>query len=175
MYFCHNHSLNAEKNDHYAGILLDAPTIALCPKLCRQACRHNVSNPTRRECYVFLRTIGTGHCPLSLYRLFIASKNMSSQRTTFGSEKIKLSILTLRYFLSYLEVGWFFRNLKVNLSNNRNWQVGSLLRVWQDFCPQLSKAKEDVTQNSVMVDEINKGNIEWCIISLLIFEKDVIS
>ena len=103
MYFCHNHSLNAEKNDHYAGILLDAPTIAFCPKLCR----HNVSNPTRRECYVFLRTIGTGHCPLSLYRLFIASKNMSSQRTTFGSEKIKLSILTLRYFLSYLEVGDF--------------------------------------------------------------------
>ena len=36
-------SLYAEKkNAHYAGIMLDAPTIALCPKLCQ----HNVSNPT---------------------------------------------------------------------------------------------------------------------------------
>ena len=29
------------KNAHYAGIMLDAPTIPLCPKLRR----HNVSNP----------------------------------------------------------------------------------------------------------------------------------
>ena len=34
-------SLYAEKNGYYANIMLDAPTIALCPKLCR----HNVSNP----------------------------------------------------------------------------------------------------------------------------------
>ena len=34
-------SLYAEKNVYYASIMLDAPTIALCPKLCR----HNVSNP----------------------------------------------------------------------------------------------------------------------------------
>ena len=36
-------SLYAEKNAHYAGIMLNAPTIALCPKLCQ----HNVSNPMR--------------------------------------------------------------------------------------------------------------------------------
>ena len=36
----HYHFLYAEKNGNYAGIMLDAPTIALCPKLCR----HNVSN-----------------------------------------------------------------------------------------------------------------------------------
>ena len=31
-----------KKNAHYAGIMLNAPTIALSPKLCR----HNISNPT---------------------------------------------------------------------------------------------------------------------------------
>ena len=31
-----------KKNGHYAGIMLDAPTIALCPKICRR----NVSNPS---------------------------------------------------------------------------------------------------------------------------------
>ena len=41
-YFFHYHSLYAEKNGHYAGIMLDAPTIALCPKICRR----NVSNPS---------------------------------------------------------------------------------------------------------------------------------
>ena len=30
------------KNSHYTGIMLNAPTIALCPKLCR----HNASNPS---------------------------------------------------------------------------------------------------------------------------------
>ena len=30
------------KNTHYTGIMLNAPTIALCPKLCR----HNASNPS---------------------------------------------------------------------------------------------------------------------------------
>ena len=30
---------------------------------------------------------------------------------------------------------------------------------WQYFCPQLWRAKEDVTQNSMIVHEINKGNI----------------
>ena len=30
------------KLGHYAGIMLDALTMPLCPKLCR----HNVSNPT---------------------------------------------------------------------------------------------------------------------------------
>ena len=34
-------SLYAEKKAYYASIMLDAPTIALCQKLCR----HNVSNP----------------------------------------------------------------------------------------------------------------------------------
>ena len=42
IYFFHYHSLYAEKNGHYAGIMLDAPTIALCPKICRR----NVSNPS---------------------------------------------------------------------------------------------------------------------------------
>ena len=32
----------AEKNTYYAGIMLDAPSILLCSKLCR----HNVSDPT---------------------------------------------------------------------------------------------------------------------------------
>ena len=32
----------AEKNTYYAGIMLDAPSIVLCSKLCR----HNVSDPT---------------------------------------------------------------------------------------------------------------------------------
>ena len=31
----------AEKNTYYAGIMLDAPSIVLCSKLCR----HNVSDP----------------------------------------------------------------------------------------------------------------------------------
>ena len=39
------YSLYGEKNAHYAGNMLNAPTIALCPKLCR----HNISNPTSRE------------------------------------------------------------------------------------------------------------------------------
>ena len=30
------------QNAHYADIMLDAPTIALCPELCQ----HNLSNPT---------------------------------------------------------------------------------------------------------------------------------
>ena len=42
--------LNSLKKVHYAGVILDASTIALCPKLCR----HNVSNPG--ECYLI-----TGH------------------------------------------------------------------------------------------------------------------
>ena len=33
-------------------------------------------------------------------------------------------------------------------------------RLSQYFCPQLSRAKEDVTQNFVIVHEKNKGNIE---------------
>ena len=32
----------AEKNTYYAGIMLDAPSIVLCSKLCR----HNVSDPS---------------------------------------------------------------------------------------------------------------------------------
>ena len=41
-------SLYAEKkNAYYASIMLDAPTIALCPKLCR----HNVSNPSGETYY----------------------------------------------------------------------------------------------------------------------------
>ena len=32
----------AEKKTNYAGIMLDAPSIVLCSKLCR----HNVSDPT---------------------------------------------------------------------------------------------------------------------------------
>ena len=32
----------AEKKTYYAGIMLDAPSIVLCSKLCR----HNVSDPT---------------------------------------------------------------------------------------------------------------------------------
>ena len=44
------------------------------------------------------------------------------------------------------------------------------------FCPQLSKAKEDVTQNSMIVYETNKGNIDrWWIISSQIFGKEMIS
>ena len=91
-------------------------------------------------------------------------------RTIFCSEKINLKILSFRHFLSYLEAGRFFRNLK------EIWKskiIGP--RVWQYFCLQLWRAKEDVMQNSVIVHEINKGNIEWWIISLQIFEKDVIS
>ena len=34
-----------KKNGDYAGIMLDGPTIALCPKLCR----HNASNPNLEE------------------------------------------------------------------------------------------------------------------------------
>ena len=34
-----------KKNAHYAGIMLNNLTIALCPKLCR----HNISNPTSGE------------------------------------------------------------------------------------------------------------------------------
>ena len=45
-YFFHYHSLYAEKkNGDYAGIMLDGPTIALCPILCR----HNASNPSLEE------------------------------------------------------------------------------------------------------------------------------
>ena len=40
IYLFRYHSLYAEKNGHYAGIMADAPTIALCPKLCL----NNVSN-----------------------------------------------------------------------------------------------------------------------------------
>ena len=43
------------------------------------------------------------------------------------------------------------------------------------FFLQWSRAEEDVTQNSMIVHEINKGNIEWCIISLQMFGKEVIS
>ena len=44
--FFHYYSLYVErKNGHFAGIMLDAPTMALSPKLCR----HNVSNPTGRS------------------------------------------------------------------------------------------------------------------------------
>ena len=46
---------------------------------------------------------------------------------------------------------------------------------WQYFCPQMWRAKEDVTQNSMIVREINKGNIQWCMISLQILWKRVIS
>ena len=46
-------SLYAEKNGYYASIMLDAPTIALCPKLCR----HNVSNPTCYRMYLPLLQI----------------------------------------------------------------------------------------------------------------------
>ena len=92
--FFHNHSLNAEKNGHYVGFMLDAPTIALCPKLCR----HKVSNPNSVNVTFFLRTIGAGHCPFLLYRLFIASKNMSSQRTIFCFEKDILVNLNLTVF-----------------------------------------------------------------------------
>ena len=110
----------------------------------------------------FLRTIGIGHCLFSLYRPFIASKDMSPQRTIFCTEKINLYILSLRYFLSYLETGRFLRNLKVNLSKIIGIDgFGLLLRVWRYFCPQLSRAKEDGTQTSVFVHEINMGNIEW--------------
>ena len=35
----------AEKNTYYAGIMLDAPSIVLCSKLCR----HNVSDPRQRS------------------------------------------------------------------------------------------------------------------------------
>ena len=41
--FFHYHFLYAEKNGHYAGIVLDAPTIEWCPKLSRH---NNASNPT---------------------------------------------------------------------------------------------------------------------------------
>ena len=39
----------AEKKTYYAGIMLDAPSIVLCSKLCR----HNVSDPRglRFPCY----------------------------------------------------------------------------------------------------------------------------
>ena len=37
--------LKKKTNGHYAGIMLDAPTIALCPKLCL----HNVSNASFRS------------------------------------------------------------------------------------------------------------------------------
>ena len=44
--FFHYHSLYAEKkNGDYAGIMLDGPTIGLCPKLFR----HNASNPSLEE------------------------------------------------------------------------------------------------------------------------------
>ena len=42
--------------------------------------------------------------------------HMSSQRTIFLLGKDKLINLELTVFLSYLETGQFFRNLKVNLS-----------------------------------------------------------
>ena len=35
----------AEKKTYYAGIMLDAPSIVLCSKLCR----HNVSDPTAQK------------------------------------------------------------------------------------------------------------------------------
>ena len=41
-------NLYAEKNAYHASIMLDAPTIALCSKLCR----HNVSNPILRESHI---------------------------------------------------------------------------------------------------------------------------
>ena len=66
------------------------------------------------------------------------------------------------------------RNLKVNLSKIIGIDAFVLLpRVWQYFCTQLSRTKEGVTQNSVIVHEINKCDSEWCIISLQIFGKEV--
>ena len=44
-FYHHYYSLYGEKNAHYAGIMLNAPTIAIYPKLCR----HNISNPTSGE------------------------------------------------------------------------------------------------------------------------------
>ena len=43
-------------------------------------------------------TIGTGHCPFSLYTLFIASKHMSSQRAIFLLGKDKLINIKLTVF-----------------------------------------------------------------------------
>ena len=45
------------KLGHYAGIMLDALTMPLCPKLCR----HNVSNPITQEFKRFIeKAIITG-------------------------------------------------------------------------------------------------------------------
>ena len=50
----------AEKNTYYAGIMLDAPSIVLCSKLCR----HNVSDPNseravgRMESSFRMRNVG---------------------------------------------------------------------------------------------------------------------
>ena len=40
----------AEKKTYYAGIMLDAPSIVLCSKLCR----HNVSDPIRQPTKSFI-------------------------------------------------------------------------------------------------------------------------
>ena len=45
------HSLHGKKNAHLAGIMLDAATVALCPKLCR----HNVPNPS--GCMFFVNPV----------------------------------------------------------------------------------------------------------------------
>ena len=56
----------------------------------------------------FLQTIGTGHCPFSLYRLFVASKEghvLSGDDFLLGKDK--LINLKLTVFFIYLEAGDF--------------------------------------------------------------------
>ena len=43
----------AEKNTYYAGIMLDAPSIVLCLKLCR----HNISDPIAHSSFKSLNFV----------------------------------------------------------------------------------------------------------------------
>ena len=80
------------------------------------------------------------------YRLFIASKHMSSQRTIFLLGKDKLVNLKLTVFFIFPSNRAIFQKIE-GKSFKTNW-------FWRYFCPQLSRAKEDVTQNCVIVHEI---------------------
>ena len=57
----------------------------------------------------------------------------------------------------------------------RKWPIQSQQDFDNIFGPQLSRAKEDLTQNFVIVHEKNKDNIEWNLVLLQIFGKEVIS
>ena len=80
--------------------------------------------------------------------------NMLKQRRDKFQEK-KDKLLNLSLFI-LPRSRTIFRNLKENLSKIIGIDGFGLWRVEQSFCPQLSTAKEDVTQNSVIMHELNK-------------------